>query len=82
MGEERIATQLTVRIQSEEGDIGTATALKLDARRGVLEQGRPSKRTGDLKHAYDGVQQWAVEVVLMRMRVPDEYAQYQSKLTV
>ena len=35
---------------------------------------------GDLKHAYDGVQQWAVEVVLMRMGVPEEYVQYQTKL--
>ena len=37
---------------------------------------------GDLTHAYDGVQQWAVEVVLMRMGVPDEYVRYQTKLTV
>ena len=34
---------------------------------------------GDLAHAYDGVQQWAVEVVLMRTGVPDEYVQYQTK---
>ena len=35
-----------------------------------------------MKHAYDGVQQWAVEVVLRRMGVPEEYVQYQAKLVV
>ena len=28
------------------------------------------------------VQQWAVEVVLRRMRVPEEYVRYQTKLVV
>ena len=37
-------------------------------------------RQGGLKHAYGGVQQWAVEVVLMRMGVPEEYVEYQTKL--
>ena len=37
---------------------------------------------GDLKHAYDGVQQWAVEVVLMRMGVSEEYVQYHAKLAM
>ena len=37
---------------------------------------------GDLKHAYDGVQQWALVVVLMSRGMPDGYVRYQTKLTV
>ena len=35
-----------------------------------------------MEYAYNGVQQWAVEVVLRRMWVSEEYVQYQSKLVV
>ena len=35
-----------------------------------------------MEHAYDGVQQWAVEVVLMGKGMSGEYVQYQIKLTV
>ena len=35
---------------------------------------------GDLTHAYDGVQQWAVDVVLMGVGMPEEDVQYQTKL--
>ena len=35
-----------------------------------------------MTYAHDGVQQWAIEVVLMRMGMPDEYVRYQTKLTV
>ena len=41
--------------------------------RAYLNKEDQARGQGDLKHAYDGVQQWAVEVVLMRMVVPDEY---------
>jgi hypothetical protein len=50
--------------------------------RAYLNKEYQARRQGDLKHAYDGVQQWAVEVVLMRTAVPDEYVRYQTKLTV
>ena len=35
-----------------------------------------------MKHACDGVEQWALEVVLTRMGMPEEYVQYQAKLTM
>ena len=35
---------------------------------------------GDLKHAYDGVQPWAIELVLQRMGVPVEYVAHQAEL--
>ena len=63
-------TGVTRTLQAETEN--TAYLIKEDQARGQ----------GDLKHAYDGVQQWAVEVVLMRMGVPDEYVRYQTKLTV
>ena len=47
-----------------------------------LNKGGQARDQGDLRHAYGGVQQWAVEVVLMRMGVPEEYVMYQTKLTV
>ena len=50
--------------------------------RAYLNKEDQARGQGDLKHAYDGVQQWAVEVVLMRMGVPDEFVRYQTKLTV
>jgi hypothetical protein len=40
--------------------------------RAYLRKEDQARGQGDLKHAYDGVQQWAVEVVLMRMGVPEE----------
>ena len=50
--------------------------------RAYLRKEDQARGQGDLKHAYDGVQQWAVEVVLMRMGLPEEYVQYQTKLAV
>ena len=50
--------------------------------RAYLKKDDQARGQGDLKHAYDGVQQWAVEVVLMTMVVRGEYAQYQAKLAV
>ena len=54
--------------------------------RAYLNKEDQARGQGDLKHAHDGVQQWAVEVVLVRVRVgpmgvPKEYVQYQLKLT-
>ena len=40
--------------------------------RAYLNKEGQARGQGDLKHLYDGVQQWTVEVV-MRMRVPEEY---------
>ena len=40
------------------------------------------KQSEAFSAAYDGVQQWAVEVVLMRMGVPEEYVRYQAKLAL
>ena len=50
--------------------------------RAYLNKQDRARGQGDLEHACDGVQRWAVEVVLMRMGVSDEYARYQTKLTV
>ena len=50
--------------------------------RAYLRKEDQARGQGDLKHAYDGVQQWAVEVVLMRMGVPKEYVKYQAKLSM
>jgi hypothetical protein len=41
--------------------------------RAYLKKEDQARGQGDLKHAYDGVQQWAVEVVLMGMGVPEGY---------
>ena len=48
--------------------------------RACLKKEDQARGQGDLKHAYDGVQQWAVEVLLLRMEVLEEYVQYQTKL--
>ena len=37
----------------------------------LKKEDQPTMR-GDLKHAHGGVQQWAVEVVMGRMGVPEE----------
>ena len=50
--------------------------------RAHLNKEDQARGQSDLKHAYDGVQKWAVEVVLMRMGVLDEYVRYQTKLTI
>jgi hypothetical protein len=50
--------------------------------RAYLKKEDQARGQGDLKHAYDGVQQWAVEAVLRRMGLPEEYAQYQTKLVL
>ena len=42
----------------------------------------PARGAGDLKGAYDEVQQWTVDVVLRRMGIPEKYVQYQAKLGV
>ena len=39
--------------------------------RAYLNKEDQARGQGDLKRAYGGVQQWAVEVVLMRMGVPE-----------
>ena len=48
--------------------------------RAYLRKEDQARGHGDLKHAYDGVQPWAVEIVLMRMGLPEGFVQYQSKL--
>ena len=47
-----------------------------------LQKEDQARGQGDLKHAYDGVQQWAVEGVLRRMGVSEEFVQYPTKLAV
>ena len=49
--------------------------------RAYLRKEDQARGQGDLKHAYDGVQPWAVELVLLRLGVPKEFVKYQSKLS-
>ena len=48
--------------------------------RAYLNKEDQARGQGDLKHAYDGVQQRAVEVVPMRMGATEGYVQYQTTL--
>ena len=66
VGEEGATAQLAVCIQGEEGDRRALLLWSLMNDRAYLKKDDQTRGQGDLKHAYDGVQQWAVEVVLMR----------------
>ena len=68
--------------RAKKGTEGPLLLWSLMNDRAYLNKEDQARGQGDLKHAYDGVQQWAVEVVLMRMGVPDDYVRYQTKLTV
>ena len=68
--------------RAKKGTEGPLLLWSLMNDRAYLRKEDQARGQGDLKHAYDGVQQWAVEVVLMRMGVPEEYVQYQTKLAV
>ena len=66
--------------RAKKGTKGPLLLSSLTDDRAYLKKEDQTRRQGDLKHAYDGVQQWTVEVVLMRMGIPEEYVQYQAKL--
>ena len=68
--------------RAKKGTEGPLLLWSLMNDRAYLRKEDQARGQGDLKHAYDGVQQWAVEVVLMRMGVPEEYVQYQAKLAL
>jgi ribonuclease HI len=68
--------------RAKKGTEGPLLLWSLMNDRAYLNKEDQARGQGDLKHAYDGVQQWAVEVVLMRMGVPDDFVRYQTKLTV
>ena len=68
--------------RAKRGTEGPLLLWSLMNDRAYLSKEDQARGQGDLKHAYDGVQQWAVEVVLMRMGVPDNFVRYQTKLTV
>ena len=68
--------------RAKKGTEGPLLLWSLMNDRAYLRKEDQARGQGDLKHAYDGVQQWAVEVVLMRMGVPEEYVRYQAKLAL
>ena len=68
--------------RAKKGTEGPLLLWSLTNDRAYLQKEDQARGQGDLKHAYDGVQQWAVEVVLRRMGVPEEHVQYQTKLVV
>ena len=68
--------------RAKKGTEGPLLLWSLMNDRAYLRKEDQARGQGDLKHAYDGVQQWAVEVVLMRMGVPEGYVQYQAKLAM
>ena len=67
---------------AKKGAEGPLLLLSLMNDRAYLNKEDRARCQGDLKHTYDGAQQWAVAVVLMKMGVLDDYVRYQTKLTV
>lgn len=66
--------------RAKKGNEGPLILWSLMNDRAYLRKEDQARGHGDLKHAYDGVQPWAVEIVLMRMGLPEGFVQYQSKL--
>ena len=67
--------------RAKRGTEGPLLLWSLMNDRAYLRKEDQARGQGDLKHAYDGVQPWAVELVLRRMGVPAEFVKYQSRLT-
>ena len=58
--------------RAKKGTEGSLLLWSLMDDRAYLQKEDQARGQGDLTHAYDGVQQWAVEVILRRMGVPEE----------
>ena len=65
--------------RAKKGTEGPLLLWSLMNDRACLQKEGHARGQGDLKHAYDGVHQWAVEVVLRRMGVPEEYDLYSTR---